>query len=125
MMAFLIFSIVNPSFGYCATPFQDTFEYVSKGKRDPFVPLIGQEKAKAPSLAEITSAEDIKLEGIAIGAGGKSIAILNGQMVRENDKFGAISVKKISQKTVELSIEGKDYTVELPKPEEENKIGKE
>jgi hypothetical protein len=111
---------------YAENPASPTFEYESKGKRDPFVPLIGQEKAKKISgLVDITSVEDIKIEGIAMGANGKNIAILNGQMVREDDKFGVVQIKKISQNSVQLSIEGKNYTLELPKPEEENKIGKE
>jgi hypothetical protein len=88
--------------------------YESNGKRDPFIPLIGQEKENRPSsLEEITLIEDVLLEGIAIGPLGKNIAILNGQMVKEKDKFGLIQIKKISRKIVELSIDGKVYTLSL------------
>ncbi len=97
--------------GYWA---QMGFGYESNGKRDPFIPLIGQEKGHRPSsLEEITLIEDVLLEGIAIGPSGKNIAILNGQMVKEKDKFGLLQIKKISKKTVELSIDGKDYTLSL------------
>ena len=90
------------------------FGYESNGKRDPFIPLIGQEKGNRPgSLEEITSIEDVLLEGIAIGSSGKNVAILNGQMVKENNKFGLLQIKKISKKTVELSIDGKVYTLSL------------
>jgi hypothetical protein len=103
--------IVAVGFGYWA---EAGSCYESNGKRDPFVPLVGQEKGSRPvSLAEIASIEDVILEGIALGPLGKNIAILNGQMVKEKDRFGAIQIKKISKKTVEFSIEGKDYTLSL------------
>ena len=97
--------------------------YESKGKRDPFIPLIGQEKvSRVRGLEEITSVEDIFLEGIAIGPVGNNIAILNGQMVKENNKFGALQIKKISKKTVEISIDGKFHTLSLQE-EEGIKVG--
>ncbi len=88
--------------------------YESKGKRDPFIPLIGQDKGSRPAgLEGIVNIQDVLLEGIAMGPLGKNIAILNGQMVKENDKFGLLQIKKISKKTVELSIDGKVYTLNL------------
>lgn len=99
------------------------FGYESGGKRDPFIPLIGRERASRPSsLEEVTLIEDVLLEGIAIGPQGKNIAILNGKMVKEKDEFGLIRIKRISMKTVELSIGGKDYTLSL-QDEEGMQIG--
>ena len=90
------------------------FGYESSGKRDPFIPLIGQEKGDRPSkLEDIALIEDVLLEGIAIGPSGKNIAILNGRMVKEKDKIGLLEIKKIYKKTVEFSIDGKDYTLSL------------
>ncbi|MDO8536147.1 MAG: hypothetical protein Q7S30_03980 [Candidatus Omnitrophota bacterium] len=107
----------------CAMPGQVS-GYEPKGKRDPFIPLVGQEKASRPAgLEGIISIQDVLLEGIAIGPSGKNIAILNGQMVKEKDKFGVLEVKKISKKMIELSIEGKDFTLSL-QDEEGIKIGK-
>jgi hypothetical protein len=88
--------------------------YESKGKRDPFIPLVGQEKAgNSAGLADIISVNDIILEGIASGPSGTSIAILNGQMVKENDKFGLLQIKNISKKTVEVSLDGVIYKLIL------------
>ncbi len=88
--------------------------YESKGKRDPFVPLVGVDKGgRSAGLDGIVSASDVFLEGIAIGPSGKNIAILNGQIVKEKDSFGLLQIKKISKKTVELSIDGKIYTLSL------------
>lgn len=111
-------------FGYCADATNDGFIYDSKGRRDPFIPLVGQEKSVATSLETIVTPDELKLEGIAIGAGGKQIAILNGQIVKDKDKFGVILIKKISRKSVEISIEGVDYTLNLQEPEKENASNK-
>lgn len=99
------------------------FGYDPEGKRDPFVPLIGQEKKIRPSgLEEMVAVEDLILEGIAISPSGKNIAILNGRIVKEKDKIGVIQIKKISKKIVELSIDGKDYSLSL-REEDGVKVG--
>jgi len=88
--------------------------YESKGKRDPFVPLVGQDRGnRSAGLGGIVSVNDVLLEGIAIGSSGKNIAILNGQIVKEKDKFGLLQIKKIRKKTVEISIDGKVHTLSL------------
>jgi hypothetical protein len=102
--------------------------YDSGGKRDPFVTLIERNKEKAkykiPSgLEGVTSIQEVLLEGIAMGPMGKNAAIMNGQMVKENDKVGIVQIKKISKKKVELLVGGKDYTVSL-QDEKGIKIGK-
>lgn len=106
-----------------ADPGIQKFDYESKGKRDPFVPLIGQEKAKGSGLENILSINDVALEGIAVGSKGKNAAILNGQMVKENEVFGVVRIKKISRKSVIISIEGKDYTLDAPGTDEGFKGG--
>lgn len=106
--------------GYCADASDNGFIYDNKSKRDPFIPLVGQERSVGAGLETIVSQDDVKLEGIAIGAGGKQIAILNGHMVKENNKFGALVIKKISRKSVEISIEGRDYTLTLQGSEKDN-----
>ena len=124
---FLILAVTIPVFTrriYCVDTGADNHVYNAKGKRDPFIPLIGQEKKKITGLEGVASLDELTLEGIAIGALGKRIAIMNGQMVRENDVFGMLLIKKISQKSVDLSIDGKDYRLELQEPEEKNKSAK-
>jgi hypothetical protein len=116
---------VSTSRCYCAEPEKAAAAYDAKGKRDPFVPLIGQERSSGADLASVVSVDDLKLEGIAAGAKGRQVAIINGQMVKESDKFGAIVIKNITPRSVRLSIEGKDYTLDLQEPEKENAGGKE
>lgn len=111
----MVFAIFITS-SFILTPFAgcDDFKYESRGRRDPFVPLIGADKPAIARLEDITSAEDVRLEGIAIGAGGKRIAVINGEMLKEGDKAGDIELKKIDKKMVILAIGGKDYNIKLP-----------
>ena len=91
----------------------DAFKYESHGRRDPFVPLVGQEKPSFVKLEDITSAEDLKLEGIASGSGTKMIAFLSGELVKEGQRFGDIMIDRITRKTVVVSINGKSFTLNL------------
>jgi hypothetical protein len=92
----------------------DGFKYESKGKRDPFVPLIGGSRPTVVKLEDITSAEDVKVEGIAVGAHGKKVAILNGEVLKESDKVGEVELIKVEKKFVTISIGGKSYNLYLP-----------
>lgn len=92
----------------------DGFKYDPSGRRDPFVPLVGAEKPVNAGLENIGAVEDIKLEGIAISPKGKSRAILNGEMVKENDRFGNLTVKKIEKKRVIIIFSGTEHILALP-----------
>lgn len=89
------------------------FKYESGGRRDPFVPLIGKEKPTVIKLEDVTSIEDIMLEGIAIEPKGKKAVMLNGMILKENDKVGYVEIKKISNETVTLSIGSNTYNIAL------------
>ncbi len=105
----LVFLIIASAKGSC-----ESYEYESHGRRDPFVPLIGQDKAMAAGLSDVTSVEDIKLEGIAIRADGKKTAIMNGEIVKEGDKIGEVEIKKVYYKSIVFLISGKEFKVSLP-----------
>ncbi|MDP3804074.1 MAG: hypothetical protein Q8Q87_00820 [Candidatus Omnitrophota bacterium] len=105
----LIFLLVASAEGSC-----ESYKYEPHGRRDPFVPLIGQDKAAAAGLADVTSIEEIKLEGIAINANGKRTAIMNGEIVKEGDKTGDVQILKVGHKSVTLLINDKEFKVSLP-----------
>jgi len=90
------------------------FEYNSHGKRDPFVPLVGIERPVVTKLADITSVDDMRLEGIVSGGKGKLAAMVNGEIVRQNDKIGDIVIKSITEAGVTLTVGGKEYQLKLP-----------
>lgn len=96
-------------FGHC-----DDVKYESFGRRDPFVPLVGSERPAYSGLENITSADDVKLEGIAISSGGKPKAILNGEIVKENQKIGQLEIKKIARKEVVILFSGTEHILALP-----------
>lgn len=100
--------------GLASSANAENFGYNSHGRRDPFVSLVGSEKPVATKLADITSAEDIKLEGIVSGSKGEMTAILNGEMIKVNDKRGDIVVKSITKAGVTLTVGEKEYQMKLP-----------
>ena len=93
----------------------EPFRYDSHGKRDPMIPLIGQDKGTGGmvAFADIATIDDVKLEGIAYLSSGSRTAIINGELVREGFKAGEAEVRKIEKNAVVLSISGKEYTVPL------------
>ena len=96
------------SSAYC-----EGFTYEARGKRDPFVPLVGSDRPAVVKLQDVTSVDDIKLEGIAFGAKGRRAAIINGEVVKENDKSGEVELKRISKKFITVLIGGKAYDIYL------------
>lgn len=91
----------------------ETFTYSSRGKRDPFVPLIGHDKGASIRLINVTSIEEVKLEGIAAGARGEKTAIINGEIFRENSRAGEVEIKKITDKNITLLMSGRIYVITL------------
>lgn len=92
---------------------EQRFQYDARGKRDPLVPLIGKDRPGIVKLENITSIEDVRLEGIADAPSGR-IAIMNGELVKVRDKFGEVVIRKIANRSVTITIEGKGYTITLP-----------
>jgi len=87
--------------------------YDHRGKRDPFVPLVGTAMRRVASLEDIMSIEDVRLQGIASDSTGKKAVIINGEMVREGGGGGRLKVKKILKNEVVLSIENEEYRLSV------------
>ena len=92
---------------------EEQFKYDPHAKRDPMVPLVGKDKPMVLKLESITSVEDVRLEGIAAGPKGR-VAVLNGELVRVNDRFGEITIKDIARRAITIVIEGKEHIINLP-----------
>jgi len=99
----------------CLAESSDTkYVYDSHGKRDPFVPLVGSDKAgSAESLEEVMSIDDVYLQGVASDSVGQKIAILNGQMIKEGQTIGRVTVKSISQNKVAILIDDREYELNI------------
>lgn len=95
--------------------------YPSKGKRDPFVPLINAEGQRIypPGLEEgtATGVSGLVLQGIVSDAQGDGYAIINGKVVREGDKINGMTVGRIRPAAVTLLVEGQEHTLELRAPQ--------
>lgn len=91
----------------------EAFRYQSKGRRDPFQPLVGPNTSSRARLQDISSASELVLEGIAAGSGGKRIAIINGEVLKEGERVGNLAIKNIADKTVVISVSGTDYKLSL------------
>ena len=81
------------------------FVYDSEGKRDPFVPLVGVVGASSASdIGGITSLDGVSLQGIIVDPAGNRSVILNGEIMKEGDIFGDLTIVTISNNEVKVKI---------------------
>lgn len=92
----------------------DAFQYEAKGKRDPFVPLVGMDKPAVARLEDVSSVDDIRLEGIASGAKGAMVAMMNGEQLKVGDKAGEVELRAVGKKSVTVVLGGKPHEIFLP-----------
>ena len=96
--------------------------YVSKGKRDPFVPLVatGAKIGTAAGLASVETLEEVTIEGLMFDVDPKnSVVIVNGSVLREGDEVGNVKLLKIQLDGAILSVNGNEGF--KPLYQEENK----
>jgi hypothetical protein len=91
----------------------DEYEYFSRGKRDPFIPLVTSEIRSSLGLNTVESIEDIELEGIIFDPTGSSLAVLNGEIVKEGDKMENVEIVKIYANGVTVKLYEKIHTISL------------
>ena len=89
------------------------FTYDSGEKRDPFVPLVGVTARSVRTLEDIATIRDIRLQGVAVAADGRNIAIINGHMIKEGVTAGRLTIVRVTKKAVVLKIDEVEYEVEL------------
>ena len=98
--------------------------YESKGKRDPFVPLLlptgervnpppDEEGAGPPGLSSVV------LQGLVYDPSGESYVILGGRLLREKEEWEGIRILKIEANAVTIWRDGETHPLTVRKPEEE------
>lgn len=92
---------------------EEEFIYNAKQKRDPFVPLVGEGGTYASDAYGVNSIEDIRLEGIVWEEGKASLAVVNGEIFREDEQIGVVKVLKIEKDAVIFDNEGERVKIEL------------
>lgn len=109
----LLLSIFFAGISLAAIESED-FVYDSKGKRNPFIPLISQKAGiTAAGLENVQTVDDVNLEGIVWDVHGDSIAILNGVIVKKGEVIGNVKIKEIKAKTVTLFINEVEYKLDF------------
>lgn len=87
--------------------------YDSGNRRDPFVPLTGEE-----NTALSATPSGVKLEGIIYDPGARSLAILNGKTYQAGEAVGDMTVLKILRDRVVILMGGEEKILWIR--EEEN-----
>jgi len=119
-----VFLLALAALAVAVSLWSQSVQYESRGKRDPFMPLVGIDRPAVTRLEDVASIDDLKLEGIALGAQGRRAAMLNGQVVREHEKVGEVELQKIDEKSITVLIGGKAYEIFLAGEEGGAKGGK-
>ncbi|MFH1478190.1 MAG: hypothetical protein ABIG92_00260 [Candidatus Omnitrophota bacterium] len=83
--------------------------YSTAKKRDPFVPLAGY----ASDAYAVNDMKDIRLEGIVWEEGKSSIAIINGEMVKEGDQVGNFKLLRIEKNCIIFDNSGEEVKIDL------------
>ena len=108
VIALLIFLFTNSVYA------QENFVYNDHGKRDPFVPLVSS-AGMVVTYDEDLSVNDLSLEGIVADPSGNNIAIVNGKVVKANDRIGPYVVSMIVQDHVEFLKGSEKFVLRLKK----------
>ena len=98
--------------------------YESKGKRNPFVPLLlpSGERVNPPADQEGSGPpglSSVPLQGLVYDPAGESYVILGGQLLRENEEWEGIRILKIESNVVTVSRDGETHELAVRQPEEE------
>lgn len=91
----------------------EEYKYLSKGKRDPFVPLATGEVRTNLGLQSVETIDDVKFEGVIFDPSGKSMVVLNDEVLKEGDKKYNVEVIRINNKSVTIKINDKEYTIKI------------
>jgi hypothetical protein len=119
LIVIFLFVIVIINFKISFLRPEEEFKYDPKGKRDPFVPLIGPGGEYITPFTQIKSVSDLKLEGVIWDPQGESLAIINGKIVKEGDLFDGITIDKIYSDKITISMQDQKFTINLVTEEEE------
>lgn len=92
---------------------EQSFIYDDKGKRDPFLPLVGKDGRFLLDTGLTYSFDELELSGILWDPQGKSSALINDQIVTRGESVYGFKIKTITKDSVIFSKEGKEYILKL------------
>ncbi len=94
--------------------YAENFKYDDHGKRDPMWTLVTSAGTIITYGSDFTLS-DLSLEGIMYGENNSSLAIINGNIVTQNEKIGVYTVLEITPTTVVLTKGEEKFTLKLKK----------
>ena len=94
---------------------QHVFMYNTHGKRDPFIPLISENKTiMSPAGWSFISSKlpELKIEGILFD-GTNSLAIINDKIVTIGDNISNCKIASITREEIVIRYMDKEYSVKI------------
>lgn len=95
---------------------EEPFVYKSQGRRDPMMPLITPQ-GLIRDIKSLGPHEGLSLEGIIYDAQSKSLAIINGQIVKAGDAIGEAKILDIRQDRVIILKDNEVQEIKLKEDE--------
>jgi hypothetical protein len=77
------------------------------------MPLVTGEIRTSLGLQAVEGIDDIRFEGIVFDPSGKSIVVLNDEILKEGDKMYNVEVLKIGKNSVTIKIHERQHTIRL------------
>lgn len=104
--------------------FCQNFKYDSKGRRDPFTPLVTNDGRFTSTIMEDNiGIEEINLEGIILDTKEGNMAIINDTVVKAGERIGSFEVIDIMNEKVILQRGNREFIINLvPELEEMNDV---
>ena len=110
------FAVLLATAGTFAVSVAAGYRYDSRGRRDPFVPLVGvSERSAHGGVRGILSAADVSLQGIVTNEDGRKQAVINGELMKEGDRIGRLLVESIGENSVKVKIDEAEFEIKLYK----------
>jgi len=95
---------------------KDVFIYDDQNRRDPFWSLVSQEGVIV-NYDDDLILSDLRLEGIILDVSGKNLAIVNGQILKSQDKIGPFMIVAIERDHIVIDKKGQQFMLYLKKEE--------
>jgi hypothetical protein len=113
--AFLFFILLSITFSNQGGAEEtEKFKYNDHGKRDPFMSLVSPSGTILNYDNDIEMS-DLSLQGVMAGADGQNIAIVNGKVLKINDKIGDFVVNEINPDNILLRKGEQELILKLKK----------
>jgi type II secretory pathway component PulC len=96
---------------FCGSLQAEEIVYDPGKRRDPFLPITGED------VSVSASSSGVRLEGIIYDPGAQSMAILNGKTYQVGEGIGDAKVLRILKDHVVIFVEGEEKTLWIRKEE--------